>query len=111
VVQNAHRSRVILASPNVLMLLVQTMQAIVKDTMMREQAHAIKDEVVKLLDDVSRLKERTSDLKRHFEQAASDIGKIEVSTDRIAKRGTRIEGLDLEDPPALAEAPRPKLVG
>jgi DNA recombination protein RmuC len=39
VVQKAYRQRVIFASPNVLMLLVQTMQAIVKDVAMREQAH------------------------------------------------------------------------
>ena len=52
VVQKAHRLRIILASPNVLMLLVQTMQAIVKDAAMREQAHLIQGEVIKLLADV-----------------------------------------------------------
>ncbi len=114
VVQKAHRQRVILASPNVLMLLVQTMQAIIKDSMMREQAHVIKGEVVKLLDDVGRLRERTGDLKRHFERAAEDIGKIEISAERISKRGMRIESLDLEEPGkavASADVARPKLVG
>ncbi len=48
IVQKAHRSRVILASPNVLMLLVQTMQAIFKDVAMRDQAHVIKAEVGKV---------------------------------------------------------------
>ena len=48
VVQKAHRARVILASPNVLMLLVQTMQAIFKDVAMRDQAHVIKAEVGKI---------------------------------------------------------------
>jgi DNA recombination protein RmuC len=114
VIQKAHRQRVILASPNVLMLLVQTMQAIVKDAMMREQAHVIKGEVIKLLEDVVRLKERTSDLKKHFDQASADIAKIDVSAERIAKRGMRIESMKLEDPRALAESAttaRPKLVG
>ena len=69
VVQKAHRLRIILASPNVLMLLVQTMQAIVKDAAMREQAHVIQGEVVKLLEDVTRMKDRVGDLKRHFELA------------------------------------------
>ena len=31
IIQKAHRARVIIASPNVLMLLIQTMQAIFKD--------------------------------------------------------------------------------
>lgn len=112
IVQKAHRSRVILASPNVLMLLVQTMQAIFKDVTMRDQAHIIKAEVGKLMEDVGRLKERASDLRRHFDLANVDLEKLGASTDKIIKRGTRIESLDLEETPkseALA-APRPRLV-
>ncbi len=111
-IQKSHRQRVIIASPNVLMLLVQTMQAIIKDASMREQAHVIKAEVVKLLEDVVRLKERTSDLKKHFDQASTDIEKITISSDRISKRGFRIESLDLqeEEKAAVLESPRPKLV-
>lgn len=112
IVQKAHRSRVILASPNVLMLLVQTMQAIFKDVTMRDQAHIIKAEVGKLMEDVGRLKERASDLRRHFDLANVDLEKLGASTDKIIKRGTRIESLDLEEPPkneALA-TPRPRLV-
>ena len=52
VIQKAHRARVIIASPNVLMLLVQTLQAIFKDARMREQAGLIKVEVTRLLEDV-----------------------------------------------------------
>ncbi len=111
VIQKAHRQRVIIASPNVLMLLVQTMQAIVKDAAMREQAHVIKAEVTKLLEDVMRLNERTGDLKKHFTLASADIEKIAISSDRITKRGMRIENLDLEEEKAaLPEAARPKLV-
>jgi DNA recombination protein RmuC len=111
-VQKAHRARVILASPNVLMLLVQTMQAIVKDVAMREQAHVIKAEVVRLLEDVARLKERTSDLRRHFDMASSDLEKLTTSADRISKRGLRIESLEAEPEPAeaLAGSQRPRLV-
>ncbi len=112
IVQKAHRARVILASPNVLMLLVQTMQAIFKDVTMRDQAHIIKAEVGKLMEDVGRLKERASDLRRHFDMANTDLEKLGASADKITKRGTRIESLDLEDKPLgeTLEAPRPRLV-
>ncbi|HMT15206.1 MAG TPA: DNA recombination protein RmuC, partial [Aestuariivirga sp.] len=111
VIQKSHRARVIIASPNVLLLLVQTMQAIFKDVAMREQAHTIKAEVNKLLDDVMRLKERVSDLRRHFDAAGQDIEKIGISSDRIAKRGLRIENLEVEEAPALAgDGKRPRLV-
>ncbi len=110
VIQRAHRQRVILASPNVLMLLVQTMQAIVKDATMREQAHVIKGEVVRMLDDVNRLKERTGDLRRHFDMAGADIDKIVASSDKISKRGLRIENLDLTENPEISTPPKPRLV-
>ena len=101
VVQKMHRMRIILASPNVLMLLVQTMQAIVKDAAMREQAHVIQGEVVKLLEDVTRMKDRVGDLKRHFELANTDLDKLGVSTDRITKRAMKIESMDVAEPAAI----------
>jgi DNA recombination protein RmuC len=112
VVQKAHRSRVILASPNVLMLLVQTMQAIFKDVAMRDQAHVIKAEVGKLMEDVGRLKDRASDLRRHFELANTDLEKLGVTADKISKRGTKIESLDLSETETdgALPAPRPRLV-
>ncbi len=104
VVQKMHRLRIILASPNVLMLLVQTMQAIVKDAAMREQAHVIQGEVVKLLEDVGRMKDRVGDLKRHFEMANADLDKLGISTDRITKRAMKIESMDVGEVPAIESA-------
>lgn len=111
VVQKAHRARVILASPNVLMLLIQTMQAIFKDVAMRDQAHVIKAEVAKLMEDVGRLKDRASDLRRHFDMANGDLEKLGTSADRIVKRGERIESVELEEVKAeLPVAARPRLI-
>lgn len=113
VVQKAHRARVILASPNVLMLIVQTMQAIVKDVAMRDQAHVIKQEVTRLLEDVLRLKERTSELRRHFDMANGDLEKLGVTADKISKRGVKIESLDLEESaaaPAVEAKSKPRLI-
>jgi DNA recombination protein RmuC len=107
VVQKSHRQRVILASPNVLMLLVQTMQAIVKDAAMREQAHVIQAEVIKLLEDVTRMKDRFGSLRKHFEQANGDLEQLNVSTDKVAKRALKIESMDVEE---LKEPTRPRLI-
>jgi DNA recombination protein RmuC len=110
VIQKAHRARVIIASPNVLMLLIQTMQAIFKDARMREQAGLIQIEVTRMLEDVNRLKDRVADLQRHFGMANADLEKLGVSADRVTKRGLRIESLDLTEPATPAEAPKPRLV-
>ncbi|QPC43844.1 DNA recombination protein RmuC [Kaustia mangrovi] len=96
-IQRAHRARVILASPNILMLVVQTLQAVFKDARMREQAGLIKSEVAAILADVERLNDRVTDLRKHFGQASQDIDRIAVSSDKIAKRGLRIEQMELKD--------------
>jgi DNA recombination protein RmuC len=95
-VQKAHRARIFICAPNMLMLAVQTMQAILKDVKMREQAHLIQREVELLMDDMGRLRERVLDLQRHFGQASGDIEKILTSSERIAGRGRKIETLDFE---------------
>lgn len=110
VIQKAHRSRVIIASPNILMLLIQTMQAIFKDARMREQAGLIQLEVTRMLEDVSRIKERVGDLQRHFGMASADLEKLGVSADKVVKRGLRIESLDLAEQSSVPETPKPRLV-
>ena len=95
-VQKAHRARIVICAPNMLMLAVQTMQAILKDVKMREQAHLIQREVTHLMDDMGRLRERVLDLQRHFGQANQDIEKILTSSERIAARGHKIENLEFE---------------
>jgi DNA recombination protein RmuC len=90
-----------------LMLAVQTMQAILKDVQMREQAHLIQREVTRLMDDMGRFRERVLDLQRHFGQANQDIEKILTSSDKIAQRGRKIETLEFEDSaqqPAIEQA-------
>ncbi|MGH7186668.1 MAG: DNA recombination protein RmuC, partial [Pseudomonadota bacterium] len=110
-VQKAHRARIVICAPNMLMLAVQTMQAILKDVQMREQAHLIQGEVAKLMDDMGRFRERVLDLQRHFGQANQDIEKILTSSERIAARGNKIENLDFEDdaPKAVEGAAAPSI--
>ena len=106
-VQKAHRARIVICAPNMLMLAVQTMQAILKDVKMREQAHLIQREVVTLMEDVGRLRDRVLDLQRHFGQANTDIEKILTSSDRVASRGRKIETLDFgAEPEPIAPSPR-----
>ena len=95
--EKAHRSRIVIVSPNMLMLAVQTMQSIMKDVRMREQAGLIQREVGVLMTDVSRLKERVLDFQKHFGLLGGDVEKILTSTDKIAARGRKIEDLDLEE--------------
>ena len=94
IVQRAHRARVVIVSPSLLMLSIQVIQAILKDARMREQAHLIQGEVVRLMEDVSRLDDRVRKLQAHFGQASKDIDDILVSSAKVTKRGQKIEALE-----------------
>ncbi|WP_309083854.1 DNA recombination protein RmuC [Chelativorans sp.] len=94
-VQRAHRARIVIVSPSLLMLSIQVIQAVLKDARMREQAHLIQAEVAKLMQDVSRLDDRVRKLQAHFLQANKDIDLIVTSADKVTKRGARIEALEL----------------
>src|SRR6185312_1238695 len=91
VVQRAHRDRIIIVSPSLLMLSIQVVQAILKDARMREQAHLIQGEVVRLMDDLGRLDDRVRKLQGHFTQTTRDIEQIVTSTEKVTKRGQRIK--------------------
>lgn len=102
-VQKAHRARILIVSPSLLMMAIQVMQAIVRDSAMREQAHVIQREVQKLLEDIARLRDRGLKLSGHFRQTQEDLDAILTSADKIARRGDRI--IDLEfDEAATAQA-------
>ncbi|HEX4370455.1 MAG TPA: DNA recombination protein RmuC [Rhizomicrobium sp.] len=98
VIQKAHRAQVIVVSPNILMLALNTIQTVMKDARMREQADLIRKEVGVLVSDVKRLGERVGNLQRHFDQAEADLKAITVSTDKIMARGEKIENAELAPP-------------
>lgn len=108
-VKKAHRSRIVIVSPSLLMLSIQVVQAILKDARMRELAHVIQAEVAALRDDTLRLDERVNKLQTHFRQANKDIDDILISTSKVVRRGQKIEDLEMGEiaaqPAASATTP------
>jgi len=113
VVQKARRMQVVIVAPHVFMLAINTIQTLMRDAKMREQAHKIQAAVVELLQDVKRLGDRVGNLRSHFDRTNKDIAEIETSMKRIEGRATRIEQVELALPdeangPASTNEP-PKL--
>lgn len=96
IVQKAHRQRIVIVSPSLLLLSIQVIQAILKDARMREQAHLIQGEVVRLMEDLSRLDERVRKLQGHFAMTQKDVEDILISSDKLTRRGAKIEALELQ---------------
>ena len=95
VVEQSYRARVWIVSPTTLWALLNTVRAVLKDVHMREQAGVIQNEVHLMLNDVGRLDERVDSLQRHFGQASEDLRQIRISTEKVTKRGDRIESMQL----------------
>ena len=103
-VQRAHRARVVIVSPSLLLLSIQVVRSVLRDARLKEHAHVIQREVGHLADDVERLAERVAKLQAHFGQTARDLDQIAISAEKVTKRAGRIESLDLD-----AEAPQAAL--
>ncbi|MBL6937550.1 MAG: DNA recombination protein RmuC [Alphaproteobacteria bacterium] len=99
VIQRAHKAQVIVVSPNILMLAINTIQTVMKDARMREQANLIQKEVGALLNDVRLLGDRVDKLQRHFNQTEGDIKDILTSTNKITNRAEKIEKVELSPAP------------
>ena len=103
VVQRAHRGRVVIVSPSLMMMAIQVTQAILRDARLRESAHAIHAEVGKLLNDVRLLAERTAKLEGHFRQAQDDVGLIATSAEKVTRRAARIDAMEFGEEPGKVE--------
>ena len=107
VVQRAYRARVVIVSPSLLLLSIQVIQAVLRDARLREQAHVIQAEVMKLMEDVERLDDRVRKLGSHFGMVQKDLDQILISAEKVTKRGRAIEAIGLGD----AEPERQLLAG
>jgi DNA recombination protein RmuC len=97
--RRARQMQVVVVSPHVFMLVIGTIQGLMRDAKMREQAHAIQAAVGALLQDVKRLGERVGNLRSHFETTSKDIGQIEISMRGIDRHAERIAQVELGDKP------------
>ena len=97
--RRARQDQVVVVSPHVFMLVIGTIQGLMRDARMREQAHAIQAAMGALLQDVKRLGERVEKLRDHFDTASKDIGLIETSMKGIGRHAEKITQVELSEPP------------
>jgi DNA recombination protein RmuC len=101
VVDYAMQRRVWIVSPTTLMAVLNTARAVMKDVATREQVHIIKDELGKLGKDFQRFDARMRKLADHIRLAHQDAEEVRVSSDKITKRFTQIERVELDQPDQL----------
>jgi len=109
ILQKAQRAQVIVVSPNILLLAINTVQTVMKDARMREQACLIQKEVGLMLNDVRLLADRVGKLRTHLDQADGDIKNILISAEKVSNRAEKIERVELP-PPDGARLSEPETV-
>jgi len=77
---------------------LNTARAVMKDVATREQVHIIKDELSKLGKDFARFDQRMKKLADHIRQAHDDAQQVQISSDKISKRFSQIERVELDQP-------------
>jgi len=97
VIDASYKARVWIVSPTTMMATLNTVRAVLRDARLREQTAIIQSEMLKLIEDVSRLDTRVENLNRHFSQVRKDISEIQTSTSRISKRSYRITELEVPE--------------
>jgi len=109
VVQKGYRAQVMMVSPTLLMLAIEVIRQIQKDTQMREATDLIRTEVGQMLKDVRLLSDRVKKLQTHFGQTGDDLNTILTSANKIEKRAVRIEELEFDgdQAPAATVIPAP----
>jgi DNA recombination protein RmuC len=103
VVDYAMQRRVWIVSPTTLMAVLNTARAVMKDVETRKQVHIIKDELGKLGREFGRFDERMKKLADHIRQAHEDAKDVQITSEKITKRFTSIERVELEHPAALPD--------
>ncbi|HUF19495.1 MAG TPA: DNA recombination protein RmuC [Burkholderiales bacterium] len=96
IVDYAMQRRVWIVSPTTLMAVLNTARAVMKDVATREQVHIIKDELGKLGKDFSRFDDRMRKLADHIRLAHKDAEEVRISSDKITRRFTQIERVELD---------------
>ena len=96
VVNESRLKKVYLAGPDNLMLILNTIRAIIRDANMHKMAGEIQIEVSKLLIDLENLNDRFNKLDKYFELAQKTLGQVKVSQKKTYNRGKKIVSIEVD---------------
>jgi DNA recombination protein RmuC len=102
-VEYAHQKRVWLTSPTTMMAILTTVRAVIKDEATRQQVHIIQKHLGMLGQDFDRFQKRMDQLAKHIHQAQQDVEHVHTSSQKISRRFSQIESVQLSASDALLE--------
>lgn len=103
IVDYAMQRRVWIVSPTTMMAVLNTARAVLKDVETRRQVHIIKDELSKLGKDFGRFDQRLRKLADHIRQAHQDSEELRITGDKLTRRFSQIERVELDQLRSMTE--------
>ena len=95
IVETSHRANVWMVSPTTMMAVLTTVKAVLKDAATRQQAHLIREHLLRLKDEFERFQERMTKLAQHVKQAHDDIQDVHTTSKKITNQFSKIEKVEL----------------
>lgn len=96
-VAEAARRGVHIVGPSSFWAVLNTMRGLLRDARLQDEARRIRQEVEALAEDCARLERRTGALRGHFAAIQQDIRDIEITAEKIIRRGAAIRAMDIPD--------------
>lgn len=93
----AARRGVHIVGPSSFWAVLNTLRGLLRDARLQDEARRIRQEVEALAEETARLERRVGALRGHYAAMAQDMREIEVTTERIARRGEAIRALDIPE--------------
>lgn len=97
----AAANKVVLCTPNILMLMIHIIKSLNKDQQMQLHARSIQENVNKLVNDINKLTECNKKLQRHFLQSTEDLETINKITTKIDNNIKKITDIEVENKPDI----------
>lgn len=101
---DAARRGVHIVGPSSFWAVLNTMRGLLRDARLQDEARRIRQEVEALAEETARLERRVGALRGHYAAMAQDMRDIEVTAEKIARRGDAIRALDIPEAPARKAA-------
>ena len=100
----AARRGVHIVGPSSFWAVLNTMRGLLRDARLQDEARRIRQEVEALAEETARLERRVGALRGHYAAMAQDMRDIEITAEKIARRGEAIRALDIPEDPARRAA-------
>ena len=86
-----------LISPTTLWVIISSIESILRDRKIKENAHIIQHQLKELTTEMARLETRVKKLDSHFSNAQVDLNDILITTKKINSKSQSIIGFDLKN--------------